>query len=181
MSRLDRAYMSDIYPLKKKDDPTQQDRYGLPYTYCGCPLPGTTLGQRLRHALSLHRHRTTDELDVLRPPSDAAASTHPSDHNAVYPMHNRKASERARERRRQKAERRRRRQALDAKDASAVSRYNNCSQSHALAFFYPVPLWIGVASCVTVPFVVDNGACATVRCFALFFTWRDVLTSLVCV
>ncbi|KAH0835046.1 hypothetical protein J3R83DRAFT_10783 [Lanmaoa asiatica] len=132
------------------------DRYSLPYTYCGCPLPGTKLGQRLRHALSLHRHRTANELDVLQPPPDAAAGTHASDHNAVYPSHNRNASERARERRRQKAERRRRREALDAMDngkgkaVPAVLRYNRTpsqtrtqtqTQTHELAFFYPVPLW----------------------------------------
>ncbi|KAF9230288.1 hypothetical protein BU15DRAFT_91144 [Melanogaster broomeanus] len=29
-----------------------KDRFGLPYTYCGCPLPGTTLGQKLRRALA---------------------------------------------------------------------------------------------------------------------------------
>ncbi|KAI9461336.1 hypothetical protein HD554DRAFT_2028306 [Boletus coccyginus] len=143
------------------------DRYGLPYTYCGCPLPGTTLGQRLRNALSLHRRRTTKEVDILRPPPDAAAGTHASDHNAVYLIHHQKASEHAREQRRQEAERRRRREALDAKhedeDEPAALRYNRSqTRAHGLAFLYPVPMRARVASCVTVPSVVENGACATV-------------------
>ncbi|KAF8438942.1 hypothetical protein L210DRAFT_2235973 [Boletus edulis BED1] len=145
------------------------NRYGLPYTYCGCPLPGTTLGQRLRNALSLHRHR---EEDVLVPPPDAAAGTHASDHNAVYI--NRKASEHARQRRRQKAERRRRRAALDAKDKDepkgapgALIRSNRNETdrgTHELAFFYPIPLYIGVGACVGTPLLIDGGACATVSC-----------------
>lgn len=155
---------------------TAQDRYGLPYTYCGCPLPGTTLGQRLRNALSRYRSHTTNEPDVLRPPPDAAAGTHASDHNAVYLNHT--ASEHARQRRRRKAERRRQRQReLDAKGKekdeprTIVARYRRRetrtqreseTDTHELAFFYPVPLWIGPGSCVTVPFVVDGGACATV-------------------
>ena len=122
----------------------------------------------------MHRHRTTNELDVLRPPPDAAAGTHASDHNAVYLIRNRTSSDQARKRRRQKAERRRRREELDAegkdkdKDGSGVPRYNRSqTQSHELAFFYPVPLWIGFGSCVTVPFVV-NSPCAIVS--VLFFS-----------
>ncbi|KAF8548607.1 hypothetical protein OG21DRAFT_1422787 [Imleria badia] len=146
------------------------NRYGLPYTYCGCPLPGTTLGQRLRNALSRSRNHMTNELDVLQPPLDAVAGTHASDHNAVYLNH--KESERARARRRQKAERRRQRQEeLDAKikekDTARTTvvrdkRRQTQTETHELAFFYPVPLWIGLGSCVNVPFVVDGGACATV-------------------
>lgn len=129
----------------------------------------------MRNALSLHRHRTPNELDVLRPPPDAAAGTHASDHNAVYLMHNRGASEHARERRRQKAERRRRREVLDAKgkkskdkDGSGVQYNRSQTQSHELAFFYPIPIWIGFGACVTTPFIV-NGTCAAVSVF--FFPW----------
>ena len=108
-------------------------------------------------------------------------------------MHNREASEHARERRRQKAERRRRREVLDSKgkdkdkdkDGSGAPRYNRSqTQPHELAFFYPVPLWIGFGSCVTVPFVVNN-PCATVSVLFPSFLfpfpmWRGSLTSLAC-
>ncbi|KIK81036.1 hypothetical protein PAXRUDRAFT_15460 [Paxillus rubicundulus Ve08.2h10] len=121
------------------------DRYGLPYTYCGCPLPGTTLGQKLRRALSSH---TPVAHSALRPPSEAAVGTHPSDHNAVFAMHNAKASLRAREQRQQKTERRRLR---EEREMQAVNRDGRRSLGpvHGQAFLYPVPLYYApIGGCV---------------------------------
>lgn len=58
---------------------SDKDRYGLPYTYCGCPLTGETLGQQLRHALSLYRHRIAmDERPILIPLTDERAVRTPA-------------------------------------------------------------------------------------------------------
>ncbi|KAK0499370.1 hypothetical protein EDD18DRAFT_1460304 [Armillaria luteobubalina] len=59
-----------------------QDRFGISYTYCGCPLPGDTIGQRLRRLISVYKQ--SDHLVPPRDRSDLLAATHPSDHNAVY-------------------------------------------------------------------------------------------------
>ncbi|KAF9222788.1 hypothetical protein BS17DRAFT_755176 [Gyrodon lividus] len=140
------------------------DRYGLPYTYCGCPLPGTTLGQKLRRALALHIPATNT---TLQPPNEAAVGTHPSDHNAVFAMHNVKASLRARERRRQKAERRQRR---EQREMQAANGRRSGVPDHSQAFLYPVPMYyVPIGGCVVAAGgVVDGGggfgsACAAVR------------------
>ncbi|KAK0230085.1 hypothetical protein IW262DRAFT_1261796 [Armillaria fumosa] len=59
-----------------------QDRFGISYTHCGCPLPGDTIGQRLRRLISVYKQ--SDHLVPPRDRSDLLAATHPSDHNAVY-------------------------------------------------------------------------------------------------
>ncbi|KIJ63482.1 hypothetical protein HYDPIDRAFT_168332 [Hydnomerulius pinastri MD-312] len=129
------------------------DRYGIPYTHCGCPLPGTTVGQRLRRAFS-HRHALNVNA-FLRPPSEAAVGTHPSDHNAVFPMHNTKSAQRARERRKQKAARRQLREQQEARQASRSRRVD---PAHEQAFFYPVPLfYVYPAGCVVAAGGIVNG------------------------
>jgi hypothetical protein len=70
-----------------------QERYGLSYMYCGCPLPDESIGRRLRRTLgSAHNHGGS-----LLAPSDA--TSRPATHNAVFAMHRRAQSVRAREER----------------------------------------------------------------------------------
>ncbi|KAG2370303.1 hypothetical protein BDR07DRAFT_1265614 [Suillus spraguei] len=108
------------------------DRYRVPYMHCGCPLPGDTIGQKLRRLLS---SRPTDNVLLLPPKSDARAATHPSDHNAVFALHDMSASLRRRENRERKAETRK----LRAERNGRAVRGENVD--HEIAFLYPVPMF----------------------------------------
>lgn len=65
-------------------------RFGVPYMHCGCPLPGNTIGQRLKRLRALlDDSKPPSDLSALHPPThphDSAAfsGTHPSDHNSVH-------------------------------------------------------------------------------------------------
>ncbi|KAI9572327.1 hypothetical protein HD554DRAFT_1671379 [Boletus coccyginus] len=114
------------------------DRYKVPYTHCGCPHPGTTLIQRIRRAL----YKSEPPHTALQPPATATPGTHPSDHNAVFPMHHHRSSMRARRRRREKLERRRAREGTGDLDTRQTSR------DHPEPFLYPIPLYYApIAGC----------------------------------
>ncbi|KAF5334224.1 hypothetical protein D9611_014332 [Ephemerocybe angulata] len=69
-----------------------KDRFGIDYTHCGCPLPGTTIGQRLSRLISSQPHSPPSQL--IPPPSrpDALSATHASEHNSVsFTSRNKKA------------------------------------------------------------------------------------------
>lgn len=147
-----------------------QDRYKVPYTHCGCPHPGTTVRQRIRRVLTRKEPPDT----TLQPPETATPGTHPSDHNAVFAMHNHRSALNARERRQQKSERRRRREAREATEGgkSAPDVQHVCDRdrdrNHPEPFLYPIPLYyVPIAGCVVgVGRVVDGGVgaqCASVR------------------
>ncbi|KAF7304479.1 hypothetical protein HMN09_00850200 [Mycena chlorophos] len=70
-------------------------RFGQPYSYCGCPLPGNSVGQRLSRLMSGigfahgHGHGHGGAYPAyLQPPQSwskkAASGTHPSAHNAMF-------------------------------------------------------------------------------------------------
>lgn len=59
-----------------------KERFNVQYTYCGCPLPGDTIGQRLSRIVGKYAPPAPSHLlPVDRP--DFLSATHPSDHNAV--------------------------------------------------------------------------------------------------
>ncbi|SJL02729.1 uncharacterized protein ARMOST_06065 [Armillaria ostoyae] len=119
-----------------------QDRFGIPYTHCGCPLPGDTIGQRLSRLISIHKHHAT------------------SDHNAVYLF---KYQEQIDAQRRVRLAKRQRRIRRD--EEKGMSRN---SVDHDPAFLVPVPLYFNRdAGCVAMTgHVVGGGGgageCATV-------------------
>ncbi|KAF5385031.1 hypothetical protein D9615_001238 [Tricholomella constricta] len=139
-------------------------RFGLPYTYCGCPLPGDTIGQKLvRLVFKVTR------MPHLLPPdqSNAHEATHPSDHNAVFVYH-RWQSHRNREKQQKKLARRKKREAQSGESGD----------EHDPAFLIPIPMHYttpggcvigsgsivdnregtaGEASCVPVPDVGPGG------------------------
>lgn len=115
----------------------------MPYTYCGCPLPGDTIGQRftrLKHRLSVSTPGATGLIPPRRP--DALAATHASEHNSVYtgpkdPAHvdaGRKAREEKVKKRRQRDEELVRKGKLD----EATLRRN---ADHEVAFLYPIAFY----------------------------------------
>ncbi|KAJ2912588.1 hypothetical protein MD484_g7833, partial [Candolleomyces efflorescens] len=75
----------------------EQARFGTPYTHCGCPPPGDTIGQRLSRFLSSSSHQLTSNVppSQLSPPAtrqDSLAATHASEHNAIiFTSRNRKS------------------------------------------------------------------------------------------
>ncbi|KAG2747340.1 hypothetical protein P692DRAFT_20935613, partial [Suillus brevipes Sb2] len=126
------------------------DRYHVPYMHCRCPLPGDTIGQKLRRLLS---SQANNNVLLLPPKSDARAATHPSDHNAVFALHNMSTSMRHRENRARKAEMRRLRAEQDGR---AVKRDGNVD--HGIAFLYPVPMFYYYpGGCVAAAGAVVNG------------------------
>lgn len=122
---------------------TPQDRYKVPYTYCGCPLPGSSIGARLarltRRVLPLRAPGAH-----LAPPAggNARAATHGSDHNAVCASWNpalsrRKALELAR--RRRAREERWGSARVEAGRAGGGGGEHGEAEVHEIAFLVPVP------------------------------------------
>ncbi|KAF8655057.1 hypothetical protein AX16_003258 [Volvariella volvacea WC 439] len=92
-----------------------QDRFGLRYAYCGCPMPGETIGQKLSRLIQHDRDSSgsQDIPSLLLPVSnrdDSMLATHPSDHNSVFAMHQRANAESSRRERKYKNTRRRERE-----------------------------------------------------------------------
>ncbi|SJL02690.1 uncharacterized protein ARMOST_06024 [Armillaria ostoyae] len=147
-----------------------QDRFGIPYTHCGCPLPGDTIGQRLSRLVSIHKQSgPPSHLVPPRDRSDLLAATHPSDHNAVYPFMHQGQVDALRRARLEKRERRIRRG-----EGKGMSR--NRSIGHDPAFLVPVPLYFGYGTgCVAITGHVVGGGGGVGGCTAAVgsFHYRD--------
>ena len=113
----------------------------MPYTYCGCPLPGSSIGARL--ARLTHRVLPLRAPGAhLAPPEQAWPVTHGSDHNAVCASGNpalsrRKALELAR--RRRAREERWGGARAEAGGAGGGSGGEGEAEAHEIAFLVPVP------------------------------------------
>ncbi|KAF9786260.1 hypothetical protein BJ322DRAFT_775798 [Thelephora terrestris] len=76
---VEASFLSDGFELTCR---AWESRFGMDYSRCGCSLPGTTLGQRLRRLrkkVLSHRPRAHPPMD----PEDCYSASHPSDHNSV--------------------------------------------------------------------------------------------------
>ncbi|KAF8967533.1 hypothetical protein BDZ97DRAFT_1916819 [Flammula alnicola] len=60
-----------------------QERFNVQYTHCGCPVPGTTIGQRLTRLIKIYAPPPPSHLMPFSDRPDLLCATHPSDHNAV--------------------------------------------------------------------------------------------------
>jgi hypothetical protein len=130
--------------------------------HCGCPLPGDTIGQKLKRLLPSSANKL-----LLPLKSEASAATHPSDHNAVFALHDMSASLRAREKRTRKAEARRLRAERDGQMVR-----NDRGVDHGIAFLYPVPMYYYYpGGCVAAAGGVVNGGlgCAVVSVGVVFW------------
>ncbi|RXW12207.1 hypothetical protein EST38_g13647 [Candolleomyces aberdarensis] len=164
-----------------------KDRFNTPYTHCGCPPPGDTIGQRLSRFLSSGSSDSTDTPGTqsqLSPPGtrhDMLAATHASEHNAVtFTSRNTKALELAKTRHRQHARRMERRVERErAKELKTIEKGLSKEErkrrekererdsyycGYGQPFIMPVPLYYGGGGgggCVsTAHGVVDHsGAC----------------------
>jgi len=148
-----------------------QDRFDVPYTHCGCPLPGETIGQKLSRLVS-SQHLTPSYL-VPPPREDLYAATHPSDHNAVYAFHHGKLATLAQQRRLAKIKKRQARDAVLVQQGKLRSPTALRSCGYETPFLIPVPLYyggvgfgggcVGYAGSVVDGGPTGYGGCATVR------------------
>ncbi|KAJ2912590.1 hypothetical protein MD484_g7831, partial [Candolleomyces efflorescens] len=144
-----------------------KDRFSTPYTHCGCPLPGDTIGQRLSRFLSSSSSSSSDDSSKtpsqLAPPGtrqDMLAATHASEHNAVvFTSRNAKALELAKTKHREHARRMERRVERErAKDLKEIEKGLSKEErerrqrererdpyycGYGAPFIMPVPLYYG--------------------------------------
>jgi hypothetical protein len=113
----------------------------VPYTQCGCPLPGNTISQRLARLVS-HPGSRHYPLSRIAPPADQPeilAASHPSDHNtiAVLGLPN---NANAKAQRENKALRRREREASRMRKGEMTREEFERNAGHTAPFLVPVPL-----------------------------------------
>jgi len=107
-----------------------QDRFHVPYSHCGCPIPGESIRRKLHLLRTLHTPTPPAHLDL--PPLSSSGAPHPSDHNAVFLFHRKNAGLEARARRLEKGWRR----------AERHGGKEGGKHDHDPAFMAPVPkLW----------------------------------------
>lgn len=142
----------------------------MPYVHCGCPLPGETIRQKLLNLINSYEPRAT-HLIPPRERSDLLAATHPSDHNAVYALHDKHHSEVSQARRREKFKERQERDIGLAKRGKLDRKRVDRSYGHDPAFLVPVPYYPVTGGCATISGNVVNSnasgsglsGCAVVR------------------
>lgn len=118
-----------------------QKRYGLPYTQCGCPLPGNTIGQKLARLVPLSgsKHYPSARLAPPVDQPEILAGSHPSDHNtiAVLGLPNNSTAKAQRD---VKALRRREREVCRVRKGEISQEEFERNAGHAAPFLVPVPL-----------------------------------------
>ncbi len=113
----------------------------MPYTQCGCPLPGNTIGQRFARLVT-HAGSRHYPLSRLAPPAEQPeilAASHPSDHNTVAVLGLPKNST-AKAQRESKAIRRREREASRMRKGEITQEEFKRNAEHTVPFLVPVPL-----------------------------------------
>ncbi|KAI0265155.1 hypothetical protein BC834DRAFT_802695, partial [Gloeopeniophorella convolvens] len=136
--KVEQFYLSNAFDATCR---AWEKRYGLPYTQCGCPLPGNTIGQKLARLVS-HVGSRHYPLSRLAPPAnqpEALAASHPSDHPAVAVL-GLASNAAAKAQRESKAARRREREATRARRGEISPEEFERGAAHAPAFLVPVPL-----------------------------------------
>lgn len=151
-----------------------KDRFSLDYTHCGCPLPGTTIGQRLSKFISSRSEPIAPPSQLVPPASrpDALAATHASEHNSVsFTSRNKSALRREKVRHGEHQMRMQRRikrqQAAEKKRGDAEIRRREDARNgdpywcgYGYPFLMPVPIYYGggYGGCVGADHhVVDHG------------------------
>ncbi|KAH9930332.1 uncharacterized protein B0H18DRAFT_148066 [Fomitopsis serialis] len=137
-----------------------QKHFKVPYTYCGCPLPGDSIGDKLQRLTRKFVSSQHSEQPLnLDPPAhpDIPPATHASEHNAVQVYLNAaldsgRAAELHRQRvlRQQKMNYRRERDARRAQKGDIDPELLKRGQNHYAAFLTPVPFIQPISACVPV-------------------------------
>jgi hypothetical protein len=165
-----------------------KERFNVQYTYCGCPLPGDTIGKRLSRVVGIYAPPPPASHLMPFDSPDLLSATHPSDHNAVrFQSANNRAHARAtkryeqlartKERERHKAAEKARKKAAKAGAAGTAAHEHGERRrvdsrdvyNHQSAFLTPIPLYYGPSydrygGCVGGGTMVSyRGGCSSVR------------------
>ncbi|KAG5636120.1 hypothetical protein H0H81_009052 [Sphagnurus paluster] len=129
--KIEEAALSDAFNATSS---AWKKRFKVPYTHCGCPIPGQSIGKKLTflRATQLHSNKVPPYLVPLDHPA-ALSGSHPSDHNAVFLFHRRNAGLAAQQKR---IEESKKLQAHDGKGKQVTD-----ITAHHLAFLVPVPMY----------------------------------------
>ncbi|KAH9002363.1 hypothetical protein EDB86DRAFT_2827331 [Lactarius hatsudake] len=136
--KVEQFHLSDAFDATCR---AWEKRYGIPYTQCGCPLPGNTIGQKLARLVPLSGSKHYP-LARLAPPADQPgilAASHPSDHNtvAVLGLPNNSAAKAQRD---SKALRRGEREVSRVRRGEISQEEFERNAGHSAPFLVPVPL-----------------------------------------
>ncbi|EFI27606.1 hypothetical protein CC1G_14532 [Coprinopsis cinerea okayama7 len=135
-------------------------RFGISYTYCGCPPPGDTIGQRLSTLIASQPISPSRSLGShLSPPTreDSILATHPSDHNAVHFVPRDDQAKREFEARLREHHAKQQRRGNRSRGRKGGRGDGFSSDDHERAFLYPVAMFdltSNPASCVAVHGIV---------------------------
>ncbi|THH07932.1 hypothetical protein EW146_g9155, partial [Bondarzewia mesenterica] len=155
--KVEESHLSNAFDLTCR---AWNARFNVPYMYCGCPLPGDTIGQKLTRLVQ-HMSNKPYTSSELSPPElpDLLAATHPSDHNGIT-VQGLPSAVMQRHLRQVKLQRRRVRDSARVKDGRMDKRTYQRGVDHSPAFLYPVPMWYGIGACVGgVGNVMGSGGC----------------------
>jgi len=147
VDKVEQFHLSDSFDATCR---AWEKRYGVPYTQCGCPLPGNTIGQKLARLVPLAGSRHYP-LSRLAPPADQPeilAASHPSDHNTVAVL-GLPSNSTAKAQRESKAVRRREREASRVRKGEMTQEEFERNAGHAAPFLVPVPLTPAMTAPVT--------------------------------
>ncbi|KAG5637816.1 hypothetical protein H0H81_003148, partial [Sphagnurus paluster] len=134
-----------------------QDHFKIPYTYCGCPIPGDIVGQSIGQCLSALVKAMFKPSYLVPPKRDhLLAALHPSDHNAVFLYQDKAKGEAAQKLRRSEHANRlnaahrlkTRKDMKDNKKGALVTpeEWRTAEErpyAHSPAFLVPVPMYYG--------------------------------------
>ncbi|KAK7442078.1 hypothetical protein VKT23_016354 [Stygiomarasmius scandens] len=141
-----------------------QDKFSLPYVYCGCPISRETIGQKLTRLVGIQNNL---KQQYLSPPDRPGArnATHLSDHNAVYALHMKKQADVGRKERETKyAKGLKKAEKGKGKAEGSVARMRSDSTSlHPQPFLVPIPMELlnessDSPSCVGTAFNIVNAS-----------------------
>ncbi|KAI9513159.1 hypothetical protein F5148DRAFT_1156507 [Russula earlei] len=147
--KIEQFHLSDAFDATCR---AWEKRYGVPYTQCGCPLPGNTISQRLARLIP-HAGSRNYPLSRLAPPADQPdilAASHPSDHNTVAVL-GLPSNTTAKAQREGKAFRRREREASRVRKGEITQEEFERNGRHATPFLVSIPLTPGTATAPVTP------------------------------
>lgn len=124
-------------------------RFNLQYSYCGCPIPGESIGKKLSRLISISTASQRRSPLVPQDRGDLLASTHPSDHDAVHFFRQDRYTEDTIEKRAEKEWNSSTRFLYDeerakvnkAKEKSLSQKNDLLTKPHDIAFLIPIPIY----------------------------------------
>ncbi|KAH0588161.1 hypothetical protein H2248_006880 [Termitomyces sp. 'cryptogamus'] len=143
-----------------------KERFGLPYVYCGCPVPGKTIGKKLTNLFNSSSTSRIHSPPYLDPPdrSDIISATHPSDHNSVISIKTSQGRKHVIDDQFHRREKNwKLSQQISKKGPSKTMKGWTPSEDHEVAFLYPLPYNTHL-SCASNDGHLDTGTTGIAAC-----------------